>query len=296
MGNTTGEELLDASQIHEEFGISPSRLSELLRDRETTGCPEPDEVKGRRRRWKRETIAPFAKDYKESKRQLSGADPTHPLLAQPPDTLLSTSQVGKQILGHKSTSTLLGWLVDSPGYFPEPDVVETTAGGRKRRFWRVATIVKWLAERPGPGNPLSKTRIPEASVLLDEGDPEELIDPKQAAPILGYGSHLQLNRAIARGILPELMEADEVIRGRITTSRWKRRRIVELARARRQAPSSSELAERRLEAALEALRNAGPAAGTVTITQLAQDHPGHGSAVVWEASLADARRQLSGTR
>ncbi|GAA2344809.1 hypothetical protein [Streptomyces violaceusniger] len=296
MGNTTGDELLDAQQIRDEFGISPSRLSELLRDRETTGCPEPDEVEGRRRRWKRRTIAPFAKDYKESKRQLSGADPAHPLLAQLPDTLLSTSQVGKQILGHKSTSTLLAWLVDSPGYFPEPDVVETTSGGRKRRFWQVATIVKWLAERPGPGNPLSKARATKTSAPLDEGDPEELIDPKQAAPILGYGSHLQLNRAIARGILPELMEPDEVIQGRITTNRWKRRRIVDLARARREAPSSSELAERRLHAALEALRTAGSAAASVTIAQLAQAHPGHGSVVAWEASLAEARRELGGTR
>ncbi|WP_413804314.1 hypothetical protein [Streptomyces sp. OE57] len=295
MGNTTGDELLDAQQIRDEFGISPSRLSELLRDRETTECPEPDEVNGRRRRWKRRTIAPFAKEYRESKRQLSGADPTHSLLAQPPDTLLSTSQVGKQILGHKSTSTLLAWLVDSPGYFPEPDVVETTSGGRKRRFWRVATIVKWLAERPGPGNPLSKTRTQTTSAPLGDGDPEELIDAKQAAPILGYGSHLQLNRAIARGILPELMEPDEVIRGRITTNRWKLRRVAALARARREAPSSSELAERRLDAALEALRTAGSAAGSVTIAQLAQDHPGHGSVVAWEASLAEARRQLGGT-
>ncbi|MGR3938444.1 hypothetical protein [Streptomyces sp. BRA346] len=294
MGNTTGDELLDAHQIHEEFGISPSRLSELYRDRATTNCPEPDEKNGKRR-WKRRTIAPFVETYQASKQQLSRANPNHPLLAQPRDTLLSTSQVSKQILGHKSTSTVLAWLVDSPGYFPDPDVVESTPGGRKRRKWRVDTIADWLADRPGPGNPLSKTGTPKTSPPPEDGDPDELIDAKTAAPILGYSSHLQLNRAIARGILPELMEPDEVIPGRVTTYRWKRARIVDLARARQEAPSSAELAERRLNAALEALRAAGSTPGSVTITHLAQTHPGHGSVIAWESSLAEAHRQLDVT-
>lgn len=289
MTGTDENELLDAKQIHDEFGLSPSRLSELYRDRATTRCPEPDEVAGRRRRWKRGTIGPFLMDYREAKAPQSSV--RRSLLTGPRDRLMSTSEVAKA-LGHKRTVTLLGWLLDRPGYFPEPDVTETTEGGRLRRSWYLGTVADWIDQRPGPGNTQSKTRT-QAPAPTEDGDPEELLDTKQAAPMLGYSSHLQLNRAIARGILPELARPDDVQRSDrgLTSNRYKRRRVVALARARQQAPTSSELAQRRIEVALQALRSAAEPSA-VTIEALAEAHPSHGSATAWRKAIDEARRTM----
>ncbi|CAM5320467.1 hypothetical protein SCHAM137S_01972 [Streptomyces chartreusis] len=289
MTGTDENELLDAKQIHEEFGLSPSRLSELYRDREVTKCPEPDEVKGRQRRWKRGTIRPFLVSYRKAKT----AQPSvrHTLLTGPRDRLMSTSDVSKA-LGHKRTVTLHGWLQNRPGYFPEPDVVESTEGGRLRRFWHLGTVLDWIGQRPGPGNTQSKART-QAAAPVEDGKPEELLDTKQAAPMLGYSSHLELNRAIARGILPELARPDEVVRSErgLTSNRYKRRRVVALARARQEAPTSSELSKHRLEAAGRALRVAADPAA-VTVEVLAEAHPGHGSTTAWKKAIDEALRAL----
>jgi len=289
MTGTDENELLDAKQIHDEFGLSPSRLSELYRDRTTTGCPEPDETEGRRRRWKRGTIGPFLTAHRAAKASQSSV--RHSLLTGPRDQLMSTSEVAK-VLGHKRTVTLLGWLQDRPGYFPEPDVAEPTETGRLRRSWYLGTVADWIGQRPGPGNTQSKSRTQAASPAED-GDPEELLDTKQAAPMLGYSSHLELNRAIARGILPELARPDDVLRSDrgLTSNRYKRRRVVALAHARQQVPTSSELGERRMEAAVHALRTAADP-GAVTIEVLAESHPGHGSAVAWKKTIDEARGTL----
>ncbi|WP_331732605.1 hypothetical protein [Streptomyces sp. NBC_00989] len=286
MTGTDENELLDAKQIHEEFGLSPSRLSELFRDRATTGCPDPDEIDGRRRRWKRGTIGPFLSAHRAAKTSQSPV--RHSLLTGPRDRLMPTSEVAK-VLGHKRTVTLLGWLQDRPGYFPEPDVEETTDGGRLRRFWYLGTVADWIAQRPGPGNTQSKTR-PPAAAPVEDGDPEELLDTKQAAPMLGYSNHLELNRAIARGVLPELARPDDVLRSDrgLTSNRYKRRRVVALARARHQLPTSSELAQHRMEAATQALRTAADP-NAVTIEALAEAHPGHGSTLAWKKTIDEAR-------
>ncbi|MCW8101657.1 helix-turn-helix transcriptional regulator [Streptomyces tauricus] len=286
MTGTDENELLDSKQIHDEFGLSPSRLSELYTDRENTGCPEPDEIKGRLRRWKRGTIGPFLIAYRAAKASQSSVRPS--LLAGPRDRLLSTSEVAKGMLGHKRTVTLLGWLHDRPGYFPEPDVVEITAGGRRRRFWYLGTVADWIAQRPGPGNTQSKAHTP-AAAPAEDGDPEELLDTKQAAPMLGYSSHLELNRAIARGILPELARPDDLVRSDrgLTSNRYKRRRVVALALARQQVPTSSELAQRRMQAAMQALRAASDP-DAVTIEALAEAHPGHGSTAAWKKTIDEA--------
>ncbi|MCX5097643.1 hypothetical protein OOK36_55405 [Streptomyces sp. NBC_00365] len=146
---------------------------------------------------------------------------------------------------------------------------------------------------PDPGNTESKTRT-QTAAPAQNGDPEDLLDTKQAAPILGYSSHLELNRAIARGILPELADPDEAVRNErgITSNRYKRRRLVDLARARHEAPSSTELAQRRLAAALDAQRAAADP-NLVTVEALAQAHPGHGSATAWRTSIDEARRALT---
>ncbi|MFF5010733.1 hypothetical protein ACFY3G_49065 [Streptomyces phaeochromogenes] len=289
MTGTDENELLDAKQIHDEFGLSPSRLSELYRDRTTTGCPEPDETEGRRRRWKRGTIGPFLTAHRAAKASQSSV--RHSLLTGPRDQLMSTSEVAK-VLGHKRTVTLLGWLQDRPGYFPEPDVTETTDGGRLRRSWYLGTVADWIDQRPGPGNTQSKART-QAAAPVEDGDPEELLDTKQAAPMLGYSSHLELNRAIARGVLPELARPDDVLRSDrgLTSNRYKRRRVVALARARQQVPTSSELAQRRLEAAMHALR-AAVDPGAVTIEVLAESLPGHGSTIAWKKTIDEARSSM----
>ncbi|MGW5739725.1 MULTISPECIES: hypothetical protein [Streptomyces] len=280
-------ELLDAKQIHDEFGLSPSRLSELYRDRATTRCPEPDAIEGRRRRWKRGTIGPFLTAHRSAKTAQSPARPG--LLTGHRDRLLSTSEVAKA-LGHKRTVTLLGWLQDRPGYFPQPDVTEMTDGGRLRRSWYLGTIADWIDQRPGPGNTQPKTPRAQAAAPVEDGDPEELLDTKQAAPLLGYSSHLELNRAIARGILPELARPDDVLRSErgLTSNRYKRRRIVALARARQHLPTSAELAERRMKAAVHALRTAADPT-TVTVEALAESHPGHGSTSAWKKTIDEAR-------
>ncbi|MFE9881939.1 hypothetical protein [Streptomyces sp. NPDC005784] len=289
MTGTDENELLDAQQIHAEFALSPSRLSELYRDRDTTGFPEPDDIQGRRRLWKRRTIGPFLMDYRQAKAGQSSV--RHSLLEGPREELLSTSDVAKA-LGHKRTVTVLAWLRDKPGYFPEPDVAETTEGGRLRRQWYRGTILDWVGQRPGPGNTQNKGRSP-AAAPVEEGNPEELLDTKQAAPMLGYSSHLQLNRAIVRGLLPELAEPDEVVRNErgLTSNRYARRRVVALARARREAPSSPQLAEQRLTAARAAFREANDP-DRVTVEALAQAHPGHGSATTWQKTIDEVRREL----
>ncbi|OIJ63169.1 hypothetical protein [Streptomyces mangrovisoli] len=290
MTGTDADELLTAQQIHEEFGLSPSRLSELHRDRATTGCPEPDETQGRRRRWKRGTIGPYLTRYRAAKTSRSPV--RHSLLTGDRGRLLSTSEVA-QALGHKRTVTLLAWLTDRPGYFPEPDVTETTAGGRRRRFWYAGTVADWTGQRPGPGNTQPKTRTTPAAAPAGDGDPDELLDTKQAAPLLGYRSHLELHRAIARGILPELTEPDDITRSSrgLAGNLYKRRRITALQHARQHAPSSTELARQRLHAALDALRTAADPA-TVTVTALARAHPGHGTTTAWNENLDEARHTL----
>lgn len=288
MTGTDENELLDANQIHEEFGLSPSRLSELYRDRETTTFPEPDSTEGRRR-WKRGTIGPFLLAYRKAKAGQSAVRPS--LLEGPRDELMSTSDVAKA-LGHKRTVTLLAWLRDKPGYFPEPDVAETTEGGRQRRQWYRGTIRDWVDQRPGPGNTQSKSR-PQTPIRVADGNDEDLLDSKQAAPLLGYSSHLELNRAVARGMLPELTDPDEVVRSDrgLTSSRWARRRVTALARARQDAPSSAQLTEQRLSAVREALR-ATTDHNRVTVETLAQAHPGHGSAAAWKRTIDEVRHEL----
>ncbi|MER7172898.1 helix-turn-helix transcriptional regulator [Streptomyces mesophilus] len=225
---------ITAGEIVSEFGISRSRLSEWVRDRDTTGFPAVHHTDGRRQVFERVAVdAWFTQRSTQRKPVLvtDGAEGDR-------DELLSTAEVAR-LLGYRHATTIHAYLQDRPGYFPAPDHTGALTGrpraaGRPNvHWWKRGTILDWAEARPGKGNTRPKTRAPqalEASAAIS-GDDEDLLTASEAAPLLGYSTTASFTSALAQGRIPSLAQPDaHTTHGRGRPRRlWKRHRILDAA-------------------------------------------------------------------
>ncbi|MFE5030046.1 hypothetical protein ACFRAO_43885 [Streptomyces sp. NPDC056656] len=228
---------ITAGEIVEEFRASRSRLSEWVRDRDTTGFPPVHHTEGRRQVFERDAVTAWF-----SARAALRSTPLPAAAAQGnPDELLSAAEVA-QLLGYQHATTVHAYLQDRPGYFPEPDHTgpltnrPRKAGRPNTLWWKRRTILDWAAQRPGKGNTRPKTRTPRPAPTLApaSGHSDELLTAAQAAPILGYSTTASFTSALAQGRIPELTEPDTHITGSRGRPRraWKRHRIINAAATR----------------------------------------------------------------
>ncbi|MGI5255653.1 helix-turn-helix transcriptional regulator [Actinacidiphila glaucinigra] len=232
MSKPANPTFVDAAQICEKHGVSRSRLSEWNRDRADTGFPAAHHGTGRRGnplQWLEQEVDAWftqrAKDTEQA-RKLPVS-----VLEGDRDELLNTTQVAA-MLGFKRRTTIVAYLRQHPGYFPEPDVVEPIASGPGKAHelhWRRGTIVDWKATRPGKGNRIGATRqAPELPEVPADGDPDELLSSTQAAALLGYKSLNSFSSALAQGNLPGLATPDAMQAGARggPRRRWKRSTVL----------------------------------------------------------------------
>lgn len=232
MSKPANPTFVDAAQICEKHGVSRSRLSEWNRDRADTGFPAAHHGTGRRGdplQWLEQEVDDWFTQRTQDTEQARKLPVS--VLEGDRDELLNTSQVAA-MLGFKRTTTIVAYLRQHPGYFPEPDVVERVPSGPGRpheMHWRRGTIIGWKASRPGKGKRTGATRqAPELPQVPVDGDLDELLSSTQAASLLGYKSLNSFSSALSQGNIPGLATPDAMKAGTRGGPRrmWKRSTIL----------------------------------------------------------------------
>jgi predicted DNA-binding transcriptional regulator AlpA len=225
------DELLTKREVAELLGYTrTSTIDGYLRDRPGY-FPDPDsDIDGPQ--WRRGTIVGWV-----SARPGKGRRSSAPAAALPqvsadgdPDELLGTAEVAA-LLGYGSAASFSSALYQGRiPELPEPDTREKKESGRgqARKKWRRAAVV---------GAARARGVLPPA----DQDGNEDLVGAAEAARILGYGSTDSFISALGHGHLPDLEEPDghEYRRGsagRPRQQRWKRTRLLELAKRRSSTP------------------------------------------------------------
>lgn len=140
-----GRAHVNRAMLRELTGMSEARQAALYGERATNGHPKGVQI-GRGLYFDEEQALAFHHGMGESRREaLSEVD-----RGGDPEELLDTAGATK-LLGYTNTSTIRGYLVHNPGYFPEPDEVEETLSGRQRRWWKRRTLWKFADNRIGRG-------------------------------------------------------------------------------------------------------------------------------------------------
>lgn len=204
-----------------------------------------------------------------------------------PGELLSASQVAT-LLGLKGpnrATTVLNYS-KRPGYFPEPDTIETTPKGLLRRYWRRSTIAAWNdSRRAGNSKPNMKVTAPVPPLQWQDVGEAETVTSGEAASILGYADTGSFTSAYGQGNLAGLGEP--VGTGATPTARssrlWSKRRVLMEAEARYLRASHLRQRQRLCE---ENLRSDQP----VGAAKLHGAHPELGTREQWTSALKNARR------
>ncbi|MFJ8158485.1 hypothetical protein [Streptomyces sp. NPDC094468] len=226
--------LADAEELAAAHQLALSRIYTLANDRPANAAgvtfPEPvDKKAGGGRLWDADAVAEWFAGRQQA-RLVEHTPPT-----RDPQDLLTAAQASR-FLGYKNANQVTTFVREHPGYFPDPDVVETMPNSKKpesgRRLWRVQTLLDWMATRPGSGKRVgAKRSAPPLPSVPADGDPDELLGATQAAALLGYKSVNSFSSSLSQGNLPLLLETDEVTQG--GRRRWTRRRILDQAAQRR---------------------------------------------------------------
>ncbi|NUK25170.1 hypothetical protein HRW08_21330 [Streptomyces lunaelactis] len=232
MAHPAGPRLVSTAEICEEFGTRPSRISEWYRDRATSGFPEAKRTEGRKRWFDHDEVAEFFAVVEKARapRKLPAS-----VLDDDQDKLLTAAEV-TALLGYSSPSTIYWYLLNVPGYFPEPD---ETIDGKK---WRLGTIVQWVQSRPGKrraGTVRTAKALPTVSA---EGDPDELLGTAEVAALLGFKSVQTFSSSLYQGNLPELEGPDAKVpglRGQ-QLNKWRRERVLTAVKRRGSSPGTDD--------------------------------------------------------
>jgi hypothetical protein len=203
-----------------------------------------------------------------------------------PDELLSAPQVAK-LLGLKSVITVHNYAKRPGGYFPEPDLVEETDGGRLRRQWKRSTITAWNAGRKGGNSqPNAKVTAPRPPRRWQDVDEDESVTSGEAALLLGYADTGSFTSAYGQGNLAGLgepMGTGATGSARTPSRLWSTRAVLREAEAR--WIRAEQLQERR-RLCDETLLADRP----LSAAQLQAVHPDLGTQAQWRSALNAARR------
>ncbi|WP_371647834.1 MULTISPECIES: hypothetical protein [unclassified Streptomyces] len=214
--------LADAAEIAAEQGLTPARISSLYNDRAENGFPEIAGMRGRARLWDHAQVT----DWFTKRPQARLRKHTPP--AHDPQDLLNAAD-SSRFLGYKNPNQVTTFVRDHPGYFPDPDVVEelgTPEHPYLRQWWRVQTLLDWMATRPGRGKRTGAQRTaPALPDVPRDGDPNELLGATQAAALLGFKSVNSFSSSLSQGNLP-LLETPDAITDKGGRRQWKRKRLL----------------------------------------------------------------------
>ncbi|MGW2964888.1 hypothetical protein ACWDGI_41450 [Streptomyces sp. NPDC001220] len=226
--------LADAAEIAATHQLAVSRIYTLANERPLNAAgvafPEPAGKRaGGGRLWDVNAVDEWFAGRQQA-RLVEHAPP-----ARNPQDLLTAAEAS-QFLGYKNANQVTTFVREHPGYFPDPDTVETMPNSKNpdsgRRLWRVQTLLDWMATRPGSGKRVgAKRAAPALPDVPVDGDPDELLGATQAAALLGYKSVNNFSSSVSQGNLPLLAETDELTKG--GHRRWTRRRILQQAAQRR---------------------------------------------------------------
>ena len=136
--------LITRAEMAEWSGLATVTLYVLYRERNTNGHPEPLRVLGGVPYWVEEEWRSWYEGYRRKKRERL----TEVAFGGDPDELLGTAEAAR-VLGFSSRSVIHVYLSTRPGYFPEPDDIELTRGGRLIRRWRRDTLWAFARTRQG---------------------------------------------------------------------------------------------------------------------------------------------------
>ncbi|WP_052442934.1 hypothetical protein [Streptacidiphilus neutrinimicus] len=252
---------IDFDGIVARYGVSPERLRSLVARASETGFPAPcsDE------RWDAEAVEAWMSD------------------------LVRASHIAV-LLQLKREQTVTAYVA-KPGYFVEPDEVEVTPAGYKRKRWTRVNVLAWDAGRSGRGNrePRSGRRpVPQEPAGVDMGQPT--LSSREAAAVLGFADTASFASAHAQGRLRSLgdpIEPAETTGPPRPSRRWDTALVLAEAERRRAA---SEGHRARVGACLQALTDAAGEPVSAVVLQ-ASDESGAPLAA-WQSALAQARRQF----
>jgi hypothetical protein len=247
---------IDFDGIVAKYGVSADRLRSIVARASETGFPAP----GPDEHWDAEAVEAWMGD------------------------LVRASHIAV-LLQLKREQTVTAYVA-KPGYFPEPDQVEVTPAGYRRKQWRRVNVLAWDARRSGSGNPKGRTRrsVPAEAGGVDVSQPT--LSSREAAAVLGFADTTSFASAYAQNRLPSLGEPIEPTQASgppRPSRRWDTALV--LAEAERRRGHGD-----RVDACLRALTQA--AGGPVSAVKLQADDESGAPLAQWQSALSQARRQF----
>lgn len=207
-----GRLAIDRAGVAERWHVSMPTLDMRLANHKPPRAI-PDAPTNRRQKlwWWVDEIDAWMQGFEDRKR----AALTHVDRTGDPNDLLNSSEAAR-VLGYRGPGNL------RPEFKNLADQVEQLPSGRKRRRWKRSTIWAYAERRSGrggtgapPGN--TNYRGPGGRQTDRTGDPDDLLNSREAAAVLGYARLVSLPKAL-------LAVADERIElpsGRVRR-RWRR--------------------------------------------------------------------------
>jgi hypothetical protein len=148
-----GRPLITRAYLARLSGLTVSTLSNLYRERVKTGHPDAvwtDPEHGFALYFDEEATLRWHhigwRNGRHDRMANRGARPGLLDRVGEPAELISTAEAAR-ILGYHGPSTIRAYLSRYPGYFPSPDHIQMLNGGRRRTFWRRATIWAFAEDR-----------------------------------------------------------------------------------------------------------------------------------------------------
>lgn len=250
---------IDFDGIVAAYGVSPERLRSIVTRASETGFPAPRSDE----RWDVEAVEAWMSD------------------------LVRASHIAV-LLQLKREQTVTAYVA-KPGYFPEPDELEVTPAGYKRKQWRRSVVLNWDAGRSGRGNraPGRGRSVPQDTAGVDVSQPT--LTSREAAAVLGFADTASFASAHAQGRLDSLgepIEPAEASGPPRPSRRWDTAAVLAEAERRRGASDGHRA---RVSICLRALEEA--AGGPVSAVALQAGDESGAPLKQWQSALAQARRQ-----
>ena len=210
-----GRRAIDRAGLAQRWGISIATLDlRIASDQPPATIDEAITDRRKKWWWWIDDADRWMQGFEDRKR----AALTHVDRSGDPSDLLNPAEAAR-VLGYRNADSL------QPEFLELADQAEELQGGRKRRRWYRSTVWAYADNRPGKGGtgaPAGNAnRLGPVRREIDRsGDPDELLNPTQAAYLLGYARPASLPHRL----LELADDVTDLARGR-KRRRWRRRTL-----------------------------------------------------------------------